>query len=136
MATPLPIFLAQLTASIVAMDPLTARVAAKTGDQMVAKARKDVAKDTRSLMRSIKRSNPLIGAGSITILLSAGGPSQPIEDVDYAGYIEEGTGVMAARPFMRPAVNKFLPQFVNELADVHALLAAGRPGRVAGSVRR
>ncbi len=132
MATPLPVFIAQLSAAVALIDPLVARTAAKHGDKAMQKARKDVAKDTRSLMRSIKRSTPKIGAGAVTIVLSAGGPSTPNE-VDYAQFVEKGTAVMAARPFMRPAVNHQLPRMEKDLANLMELLASGKPGR-AGSV--
>ncbi len=131
MATPLPIFVAQLSASVSAINPLVARTAAKHGDKAVANAMKNVPKDTRSLMRSIKRSRPKVGGGSVTVLLSAGGSSSP-NDVDYAQYVELGTGRMAARPFMRPAVNHQLPIMEKDLAGLMELLAAGKPGRAAG----
>lgn len=131
MATPLPVFIAQLSASVAAVDPLVARAAAKHGDKAVAKAMKDVAKDTRSLMRSIKRSKPTMAGAGVTIVLSAGGPSDP-NDVDYAQYVERGTAKMGARPFMRPAVNHQTPLMQKDLANLLELLSAGRPGRAAG----
>jgi len=133
MATPLPLFLVQLSASVAAIDPLVLRAAKKHGDRAVAKAQKDVPKDTRSLMRSIKRSSAKVGGGQVTILLSAGGPSSP-NDVDYAQYVELGTGRMSARPFMRPAVNHQLPIMAKDLANLMELLAAGKPGRATGSL--
>lgn len=128
MATPLPVFLAQLQASKVLINPLTSRTMVKHGDKTVLDAQKFVPKRTRSLMRSIKRGTPRPGFGGITLLISAGGPSSP-NDVDYAGHVEEGTGNMAPQPFMRPAINKNEPLLEKDLANLMELLAAGRPGR-------
>lgn len=128
MATPLLVFLAELQAAKVLINPLTSRTMAKHGDKTVLDAQKFVPKDTRSLMRSIKRSSPIPGFGGIKMLISAGGPSSP-NDVGYAGFVEEGTGNMAPQPFMRPAINKNQPKLENDLANMMALLAAGRPGR-------
>ncbi len=135
MATPLPIFLAQLTVSVQTFVPVMARITDKAGDAVVAHAKKHVAKDTRSLMRSIKNHGARKGLGGITVKVTAGGPSSP-KNVDYATFVEEGTSRMGPQPYMRPAVNKVIPQFQKEVADVTALLAAGRPGRVSGSIRR
>ena len=135
MATPLPVFLAQLTVSINVFVPVMTRITDKAGDAIVAHAKKHVAKDTRSLMRSIKNHGAKKGLGGITVKVTAGGPSSP-KNVDYATFVEEGTSRMAPQPYMRPAVNKVAPQFQKEVADVAALLAAGRPGRVSGSIRR
>ena len=61
MATPLPVFLAQLQASKVLINPLTSRTMVKHGDKTVLDAQKFVPKRTRSLMRSIKRGTPRPG---------------------------------------------------------------------------
>ncbi len=129
MATPLPVFLTQLQVAKKLIDPLTSRTMNKHGDRTVAEAKRDVPKDTRALMRSIKRSKAVPGFGGIKMVISAGGPSSP-KDVDYAGHVEEGTGSMPARPYLRPAINRNQPKLENDLANMMQLLAAGRPGRV------
>lgn len=135
MATPLPIFLAELTVSVAVFEPVMTRITAKAGDAIEAHAKKHVAFLTGSLMRSIKSHGAKKGLDGITVKITAGGPSSP-HDVGYAGFIEEGTSKMAPQPYMRPALNKVKPQWEKEVADVTALLAAGRPGRVSGSIRR
>lgn len=140
MATPLPVFLVQLVASRAMVGPVSQRITNKFGDRVVHDAKAFVPKDTRSLMRSIKRQKgsgsglaASIGVGSVSI--TAGGPSSP-NDVDYAQYVELGAQGRAPSHFMRRAINKNLPKYEKELADVMALLHAGRPGRVKGSIGR
>lgn len=135
MATPLPIFVAELSTSISIFTPVMTRITSKAGDAVVAHAKKHVAFKTGALMRSIKSHGAKKGLGAITVKVTAGGPSSPHE-VGYAGFIEEGTSRMRPQPFMRPAVNKVVPQWEKEVADVAQLLAAGRPARVGGSIRR
>ena len=135
MATPLPVFLVQLTASIAVIDPVAVRITNKYGDRVVTDAIKNAPRITGSLRRSIKRQKGKLGGGVASVSITAGGPSSP-HDVDYAQYVELGAQGRAPNPFMRKAVNKNLPKFQKELADVMALLAAGRPKRVAGSIGR
>jgi len=131
MATPLPMFLLQLTASMAVVNPVATRITNKFGDRVVTDAIKFAPRLTGSLRGSIKRQKGTGGAMSIT----AGGPSSP-HDVGYAQYVETGTSRMAPQPYMRPAFNKNLPKYEKELADVMELLTAGRPGRVSGSLGR
>ena len=130
-ATRLPVFIAQLEASIKTYDPVMKRITMKAGDAIVNEARRRAPRDTGALRRSIKSQ----ATKKLTITVTAGGPSTP-RNVDYAQYVELGTSRMAPQPYMRPAVNKIKPQWEQELADVAALLAAGRKGRVSGSIRR
>lgn len=37
---------------------------------------------------------------------------------DYAAYLEEGTGRMAARPFMNPAAEKEVPRLIKRLREI------------------
>lgn len=135
MATPLRVFLAELEGSIQVFDPLMKRITAKAGDQIAAEAKRNAPKRTGALRTSIKSQGVKKGVGSISVQVTAGGPSQP-HDVDYATYVEEGTSRMAPQPFMRPAVDKVLPDWEKEMAEVVQLLAAGRPARAKGSIRR
>ena len=135
MATPLTLFLTQLQIAKGLIDPLTERTMNKGGDQIAAKAKKDSPFLTGSLMRSIKNQGVKGSKGLLTLTVTAGGPSSP-HDVDYAVYVHEGTSRMGPRPFLRNALNKHVPQIVNELADLIALLSSGEPGRVVGSIRR
>ena len=135
MATPLPLFLVQLTTSLALVDPIAERITNKYGDRVVHDAKKNVLKDTRSLMRSIKTQKAILAKGNASSAITAGGPSDP-NDVDYAQYVELGAQGRAPTHFMRNAVNKNLPKFEKELADVMALLHAGRPGRISGSIGR
>jgi HK97 gp10 family phage protein len=86
-------------------------------------------------MRSIKNHGAKGRGDQVVVRVTAGGPSSP-HDVGYATFVEEGTSKMGPQPFMRPAMNKHAPQIVDELADMLELLAAGRPGRISGSIRR
>ena len=131
MATPLRVFILELTASAAALDPVADRITNKYGDRVVADGIKFAPRITGSLRKSIKRQRKGLGSISIT----AGGPSSP-HDVDYAAYVHDGTVRMAPNPFLRKAVNKNLPKYEKEMADVMALLHAGRPGRVGGSIGR
>lgn len=135
MATPLPIFLTELSISIKIFVPVMSRITSKAGDAIAAHAKKNVAFRTGSLMRSIKSHPAKKGLGGITVQVTAGGPSSP-HDVGYAGFIEKGTSKMGPQPYMRPAVNKVVPQWEKEVADVAELLAAGRPARISGAIRR
>ncbi len=135
MATPLPIFIAQLSVSIKAFNPVMARITTKAGDQIANQSIRNAPKITGSLRRSIKSHPARKGLGEITVQVSAGGPSSP-HDVDYAVFVHEGTSRMGPNPFMRKAFNKVIPQWEKEVADVAELLSAGRPGRVAGSIAR
>lgn len=68
--------------------------------------------DTRGLDLSIE--TKIGGPGVVTV--EAGGPSAP-----YAAYLEYGTSRMAARPFMRPAVErnrKKVAQMVGEALSI------------------
>ncbi len=133
MATPLPLFLVQLTTSAALVGPVGKRITEKFGDRVVHDAKDFVPKDTRSLMRSIKKQKGR-GLGA-SLSITAGGPSDP-NDVDYAQYVELGTSGRPPSHFMRRAVNKNLPKYEKEMADVMALLHAGRPGRISGSIGR
>ena len=135
MATPLPLFITQLSVAKALIEPVTRRIMTKGGDQIVATAKKEVPKRTRSLMRSIKNHGTKGVGDQIELQVTAGGPSSP-HDVGYATFVEEGTTTMGPQPYMRPAFNKHGPQIVDELADMLELLAAGRPGRISGSIRR
>jgi HK97 gp10 family phage protein len=130
-ATPLPVFLLELTVSQAALNPVTERITNKFGDRVVADGIKNAPRLTGSLRNSIKRQPALGGKGVASINITAGGPSNP-HDVDYAVYVHDGTARMAPRPFLRNAFNANLPKFEKELADVMELLHAGRPERVSG----
>lgn len=135
MATPLAVFLGQLEASIAAYDPIMLRITDKAGDAIKAEAQRRAPRQTGALRKSIKNHGARKLGGQISVEVTAGGPSTP-RDVDYAVYVELGTVKMSPRPYMRPAVNKISPLWQKELADVAALLAAGKPGRASGSIRR
>ena len=135
MATPLPVFLAQLSAANAILPGIVGRITLKAGDRIQTEAKKRAPFLTGSLMRSIKNQGIKATPGMVTVTVSAGGPSSPHE-VGYAVYVEKGTSRMGPQPYMRPATNKVLPQWEKELADVLELLASGKPGRVSGSLRR
>jgi HK97 gp10 family phage protein len=135
MATPLPLFIAQLTAAKALIEPVTSRIMDKGGDQIAATAKRNAPFLTGSLMRSIKNHGVKATGSQLTLSVTAGGPSTP-HDVDYAVYVHEGTSKMGPRPFLRNAQNKHTPQIQKEIADVVQLLAAGKPGRISGSVKR
>jgi HK97 gp10 family phage protein len=135
MATPLPIFLAELSVSKALIEPLTRRVLNKGGDRIEATAKTDAPFKTGALMRSIKNQGVKSMGDQLVLQITAGGPSTPHE-VDYAVYVHEGTSKMGPRPFLRNAQNKHTPQIVSELADLLALLASGKAGRISGSIRR
>lgn len=135
MATPLPVFVAEVRTAAGLIDPLTMRTMAKGGDAILAAARQKVPVRTGSLKKSIRNHGPRLTTSGVAVKVTAGGPSAPIQRVDYATFVEQGTARMAPRPYMRPAVNQTMPQIVDEIADVMALLVAGRPGRAAGSIR-
>ena len=86
------------------------RITDKAGDAIETHAKKNVAKRTKSLMRSIKNHGAKKGLGGIVVSVTAGGPSSPNE-VDYATFVETGTSKMGPQPYMRPAVNKVVPQW-------------------------
>jgi HK97 gp10 family phage protein len=135
MATPLPVFLTELSVAKVLISPVTKRILNKGGDRIAATAKKKAPFLTGSLMRSI-RNQGVKGIGDqITVQITAGGDSSP-HTVGYATFVEEGTSKMGPQPYMRPALNKHAPQITSELADVIQLLAAGRPGRISGSIKR
>lgn len=48
-------------------------------------------------------------AGSDTLLIK--------NNVEYAGYVEYGTSKMPARPFFKPAIMNYLPQYKEILED-------------------
>ena len=133
--TPVKIFVVELTASIKLFDPIMMRITDKAGDAIVQAAIPQARKKTGSLRKSIKNQGAKKGLNGITVLVTAGGESTP-HDVDYAVYQEEGTSRMSGTHFMRKATNKVVPQWEKEVADVTQLLAAGRAGRVSGSIRR
>jgi HK97 gp10 family phage protein len=135
MATPLPLFLAQMTTAKALVIPITERILNKGGDQIEATAKRNSPFLTGSLMRSIKNHGVKNFGAQMALQVTAGGPSDP-NDVDYAVYVHEGTSKMGPRPFLRNALNKHEPQIVKEMADVLALLAAGKPGRISGSIKR
>lgn len=134
MATKLLVFLVQLEASIAAFDSIMLRITDKAGDALATAAIQNAPRVTGSLRTSIK-SHGAKGLKTIKVNVTAGGPSSP-HDVDYATFVEEGTSRMAPRGFMRKAANKVIPLWEKELASATALLAAGRPGRVRGSIAR
>lgn len=139
MATKLLVFLTELQASTKAFRPVVTRITDKAGDAYAAEAIRQAPRITGSLRGSIK-SHGAKGVKTITVNVTAGGPSSP-HDVDYAVFVEKGhatrSGSMVPpNPFMRRAGNKIIPQWENELATVVQLLAAGRPGRAAGAIRR
>ncbi len=135
MATPLPVFLTQLSVSKALISPVTKRILDKGGDRIVATAKTDAPFLTGSLMRSIKNHGVRSLGGQLAVQVTAGGRSSP-NDVDYAVYVHEGTARMGPRPFLRNSMNKHEPQIVNEIADVLQLLASGQPGRISGSIAR
>jgi HK97 gp10 family phage protein len=135
MATPLPLFIAQLTAAKALIEPVTSRIMTKGGDQIAATGKKNAPFLTGSLMRSIKNHGVKASGSQLALSVTAGGESSP-HDVDYAVYVHEGTSKMGPRPFLRNALNKHTPQIQKEIADVVQLLAAGKPGRISGSVKR
>lgn len=134
MATPLPVFLTELTVAAGLVDPLVARSMDKGGDNIRAAARQKVPVRTGSLKRSIRNHGPTIAGGQITVRVTAGGQSTPLY-VDYASAVEEGTSRRGPQPYLRPAADKIMPQIIDEIADVAALLVSGQSGRVAGSIR-
>jgi len=135
MATKLIVFLAELQASIAVFDPVMMRITDKAGDRFVAEARPVARRKTGALRKSIKKHPAKKSLGSLTISVTAGGPSSP-HDVDYAVYQELGTARMTGTHFMRKAEKKVTPQWQKELADVAELLAAGRAGKAKGALHR
>ncbi len=135
MATKLLVFLVELEASIQLFDPVMLRITDKAGDRIVAEARPKARRKTGALRKSIKNHGPRKAGGTITVNVTAGGPSSP-HDVDYAVYQEKGTARMSGTHFMRDATNKVKPQWERELARTAQLLAAGRPGKAKGALHR
>lgn len=132
MATPLKLFLVQLSAATALVEPLAERITAKASDRVVREAQKNVPVRTGDLRRSIRRHRPVTGvSGQVSISVTAG----DTDNVDYASHVEVGTVKMSPQPYLRPAVAKVQPQFERELADVFQLLSAARIGRAGGSLR-
>lgn len=53
---------------------------------------------------------------SIKLELTEGGfAAKVIAGSDYSGYLEKGTRFMEAQPFMKPALEEIVPDFVNDL---------------------
>lgn len=121
MATPLPIFIAELAASLARLQPAAAKSTATEAERIAARARERVPVRTGALRSSIRASKPGIAGGDVTVTVSAGG-----QGVDYAAFVEHGTAHMAPQPFMRPAVDSGLAALESELADEVARIAAGR----------
>lgn len=67
--------------------------------------------ETGNLRRSISTS--FAGDGRFAAMEAEIGP-----DVDYARFVEEGTSVMAAQPFMGPALARNERPFVDGMVDV------------------
>jgi HK97 gp10 family phage protein len=102
----------RLPALPAAIKTLVAAEVQKAGFQIEADAKAKVPVRTATLQRSI---HTVLSNGGMTATV---GPS-----VDYGIYVEFGTRRAGARPFMRPAAEKVLPQFA---AAVKSALAALR----------
>ena len=87
--------------------------------QQTAKGTSAFSDVTGDLRRSIKGLVAIV-AGNVEATLQAGG-----DGVDYAIYVEEGSGSRGPRPFIRPAFEKGLPLFEALIADAMVDIGTG-----------
>lgn len=78
------------------------------------KAREKVPVDTGTLKKSIKVRNNRSGKGIISFKIGPTSDKKRGTDIFYGRFVEFGTSKMAAKPFMRPA----LDESENEVLDV------------------
>lgn len=88
----------QVVEAILTANPGVRRDIARLADAIVADARRLVPVDTGALKGTIRHTGVDLDG---TVDVVAGDAT-----VDYAGYVEYGTGRGPAQPYMRPAVHK------------------------------
>ena len=82
------------------------RIVAQNGAEMQQEAMKEVKVDTGTLQRSIRLD-----------LKDEGMTAEVSANTEYAAYLEYGTRFMAARPYLRPALNKQAEKFKKDLEN-------------------
>lgn len=97
----------------------------RTGSTIRRKARRVIAASTKRMVRDAVILAPVDTGtlrGSISATLDADGLGSEFgPTAEYGGYIEEGTSQMAGQPYMRPAVDRNVPQMFKafeKIADV------------------
>jgi HK97 gp10 family phage protein len=99
-------------------SPAYTEVGVMAGGKVIAAAAKDfVPVDTGDLQSTIRVVPGKRDGSKSSCYVTAGGRARSGNDVNYAGFVEFGTSRMAARPFLRPAYDKFKQAAVKETGD-------------------